>query len=239
VLALLPGAGLSVLPRDRVLTLRAEQRPGGLRPAAYALLGAMRPHPCGILSAALLLRTAALQSIGYFYQKLKTDRSACRILGLGQSGRFCQVPHRVRAAHGDGSAAPAGAAPASESGPYWSLMFEVCESALKPVGQQARPLGGRAWPAVVAETLAGALATRMLAAGDQIVSIYHRRAPVIGISQSQLTGTWVLLQRRTVVDAHVHVITAYARPEALQAVRSQQPLHAANACLISCQHDLC
>ncbi len=58
-------------------------------------------------------------------------------------------------------------------------MFEVCESALKPVGQQTRPLGGRAWPAVVAETLAGALATRMLAAGDQVVSIYHRRAPVM------------------------------------------------------------
>jgi hypothetical protein len=118
-------------------------------------------------------------------------------------------------------------------------MFEVCESALKPVGEQTRPLGGRAWPAVVAETLAGALATRMLAAGDQIVSIYHRRAPVIGTSQTQLTGSWVVPQSRTVVDARVHVITAHARPEAWQAVRSQQPLHAANACLITCQHDLC
>lgn len=76
---------------------------------------------------------------------------------------------------GDGRGAPAGAA--AEPGPYWSLMFEVSESALKPVAQELTPLGGGLWPAVVAETLAGAVATRMLAADDQVVSIYHRRAP--------------------------------------------------------------
>ena len=77
---------------------------------------------------------------------------------------------------GDGRATPAGGAP--EPGPYWSLMFEVSESALKPVAQEPAPLGGGAWPAVVAETLAGAVATRMLAPDDQVVSIYHRRAPM-------------------------------------------------------------
>ena len=77
---------------------------------------------------------------------------------------------------GDGRAAPAGGA--AEPGPYWSLMFEVSESALKPVPQELAPLGGGLWPAVVAETLAGAVATRMLAPDDQVVSIYHRRAPM-------------------------------------------------------------
>lgn len=76
---------------------------------------------------------------------------------------------------GDGSPAPVDAA--AEAGPYWSLMFEVSESPLKPVGQALEGLGGGLWPAVVREALAGALATRMVTAGDNVVSIYHRRAP--------------------------------------------------------------
>ena len=66
---------------------------------------------------------------------------------------------------GDGSPAPVDAA--AEAGPYWSLMFEVSESPLKPVGQALEGLGGGLWPAVVRETLAGALATRMVTAGDR------------------------------------------------------------------------
>ncbi|KAL4428432.1 hypothetical protein ABPG75_002521 [Micractinium tetrahymenae] len=66
-------------------------------------------------------------------------------------------------------------------GPYWSLMFEVSESNYKPVAQQPTKLGGSAvaaqgtWPAVVAETLAGALATQLMQPGDEVVSVYHRR----------------------------------------------------------------
>ncbi|KAF6264651.1 hypothetical protein COO60DRAFT_75783 [Scenedesmus sp. NREL 46B-D3] len=65
----------------------------------------------------------------------------------------------------------------SSSGPYWSLMFEVSESSLKPVAQQPVQLGGTAgtWPAVVRETLQGSVTTRLLRATDQVVSIFHRR----------------------------------------------------------------
>lgn len=56
-------------------------------------------------------------------------------------------------------------------------MFEVSESACKPVDLTPVVLGGHAgtWPAVVAETLQGALNTQLLAPGDEVVSIYHRR----------------------------------------------------------------
>ena len=43
----------------------------------------------------------------------------------------------------DGSAPPAGKADA-RPGPYWSLMFEISESNLKPVAQEPVTLGGTA-----------------------------------------------------------------------------------------------
>jgi protoporphyrinogen oxidase len=76
---------------------------------------------------------------------------------------------------GDGSS-PASAEPAE--GPYWSLMFEVSESAeFKPVKQGDVTLGGTAgtWPEVVRETIEGAINTKLIAPDSEIVSIYHRR----------------------------------------------------------------
>ena len=73
---------------------------------------------------------------------------------------------------GDGGA-PADAA--AGPGPYWSLMFEVSESEMKPVNQAPVQLGGATWPAVVADALRGAVATGLVQAGDQVVSLYHRR----------------------------------------------------------------
>lgn len=64
---------------------------------------------------------------------------------------------------------------AARPGPYWSLMFEVSESTLKPVDTTPTTLGGQEWPAIVRETLAGALATGLISSGDEIVSFYHRR----------------------------------------------------------------
>ena len=54
-------------------------------------------------------------------------------------------------------------------------MFEVSESTLKPVDTTPTLLGGREWPAIVKETLAGALATQLISPDDEIVSFYHRR----------------------------------------------------------------
>lgn len=54
-------------------------------------------------------------------------------------------------------------------------MFEVSESTLKPVNQTPVTLGGQEWPAIVQDTLAGALATGLISPEDKIVSIYHRR----------------------------------------------------------------
>jgi hypothetical protein len=38
-----------------------------------------------------------------------------------------------------------GGEPGEAAGPYWSLMFEISESALKPVNQAAVRLGGGTW----------------------------------------------------------------------------------------------
>ena len=64
---------------------------------------------------------------------------------------------------------------APSPGPYWSLMFEVSESAYKPVEQDIVSIGGRMYPRVVLETLQGAISTGLIAPSDEIVSIYHRR----------------------------------------------------------------
>lgn len=64
----------------------------------------------------------------------------------------------------------------AKEGPYWSLMFEVSESDLKPVESSPESLfGGRSFPAVVADSLRGAVATGLLNEKDEVVSLYHRR----------------------------------------------------------------
>lgn len=74
---------------------------------------------------------------------------------------------------GDGGAVPAAAAPSA--GPYWSLMFEVSESFMKPVAQDPVTVGGATWPRVVLDCLNGAIATGLMTGADQVVSLYHRR----------------------------------------------------------------
>jgi hypothetical protein len=54
-----------------------------------------------------------------------------------------------------------------QPGPYWSVMLEVSESALKPVARDAN--------VVLADALRGLLNTQLLQAHDEIVSTYHRR----------------------------------------------------------------
>ncbi len=56
-------------------------------------------------------------------------------------------------------------------------MFEISESKQKPVNQKPISLGGGTWAEIVKETIVGALNTKMVAAKDEIVSIYHRSAP--------------------------------------------------------------
>ncbi len=50
-------------------------------------------------------------------------------------------------------------------GPYWSLMFEVCQSEQKPVRLNT----------LLEETIRGAIATELLLPSDEIVSTYERR----------------------------------------------------------------
>ena len=60
-----------------------------------------------------------------------------------------------------------GTAPASsdaKEGPYWSIMLEVSESALKPVIRST----------LLTDSIAGLVNTEMLRPGDEIVSTYHR-----------------------------------------------------------------
>jgi hypothetical protein len=63
-----------------------------------------------------------------------------------------------------------GAKPASHSpkeGPYWSLMFEISESSMKPVNAET----------LMADTIQGAVNTSLLTPHDEIVSVYHRKFP--------------------------------------------------------------
>eukprot|EP01006_Ploeotia_vitrea_P001218 TRINITY_DN104416_c0_g1_i1.p1 TRINITY_DN104416_c0_g1~~TRINITY_DN104416_c0_g1_i1.p1 ORF type:complete len:496 (-),score=-13.71 TRINITY_DN104416_c0_g1_i1:106-1593(-) len=54
----------------------------------------------------------------------------------------------------------------AKPGPYWSLMFEVSESAVhKPVNLDT----------IIQETIQGAINTKMIQPTDEIVSIFHRR----------------------------------------------------------------
>ncbi len=72
---------------------------------------------------------------------------------------------------GDGSETPDSK---EESGPYWSLMFEVSESYCKPVNRESGKFAGGTWDGLVKETIQGALNTKLITGSDQIVSIYHR-----------------------------------------------------------------
>ena len=79
---------------------------------------------------------------------------------------------------GDGSTPPSSTeAEAPKGGPYWSLMFEISESKFKPVDCSTVTLGGSAgtWPRVVLDTILGGVATELMAADAEIVSLYHRR----------------------------------------------------------------
>jgi len=80
---------------------------------------------------------------------------------------------------GDGSPANEDEGTTQRGGPYWSLMFEVSESArFKPVSMETVKIGASQqawWPRVVLETILGSLNTKLHSASDDIVSIYHRR----------------------------------------------------------------
>ena len=77
---------------------------------------------------------------------------------------------------------------APKEGPYWSLMFEVSESKLKPVNQKQIGLAGGKWPEIVKETIIGALNTKMIDAEAEIVSVYHRWALPLGVWLSKETA---------------------------------------------------
>ena len=54
----------------------------------------------------------------------------------------------------------------ARAGPYWSLMFEVSESAVhKPVNLET----------IIKDTIQGAINTKMISSTDEIVSVFHRR----------------------------------------------------------------
>jgi len=79
---------------------------------------------------------------------------------------------------------------APAGGPWWSLMFEVSESALKPVDWQTRVrIGEQTWPKIVLETLQGAVNTQLVRDTDEVVSLYHRRcAAPIGALHFDMRG---------------------------------------------------
>ncbi|WVQ79559.1 hypothetical protein IAT38_001658 [Cryptococcus sp. DSM 104549] len=59
----------------------------------------------------------------------------------------------------------------AREGPYWSLMFEVCQSADKPVDLES----------LMKETVRGAVATELMLPTDEIVSFYERSpTPTLG-----------------------------------------------------------
>jgi protoporphyrinogen oxidase len=97
--------------------------------------------------------------------------------------------------HGSGADA---ADKAARPGPYWSLMFEVSESELKPVDCSLVDIGASKLPNVVRDTLLGAVATKLISADDEVVSIYHRRieygypTPSLGRDDAANQGlTWL------------------------------------------------
>src|SRR5207247_755853 len=78
----------------------------------------------------------------------------------------------------------------AEPGPYWSLMLEISESAAVAQMDAAR---------IVDATVQGCLATSLLRAGDEIVSIHHRRVehgyPTPGLERDAALATLLPLLR--------------------------------------------
>lgn len=66
-------------------------------------------------------------------------------------------------------------------------MFEVSESELKPVNNAVEAFAGGEWAGVVRECVLGALATTLISADDQIVSLYHRCAAPPGTTRQVIT----------------------------------------------------
>ena len=56
------------------------------------------------------------------------------------------------------------------------IWVQVSESHCKAVEQKPEQLAGGTWPAIVAETIRGAINTKLISPTDQIVSLYHRWA---------------------------------------------------------------
>ena len=68
--------------------------------------------------------------------------------------------------HGDKDIPVTAEESTARPGPYWSLMFEVSESAeFKPVNVDT----------IVEETIQGAISTAMISSADEVVSVYYRR----------------------------------------------------------------
>lgn len=92
-----------------------------------------------------------------FYPDGSSVGSSATADGEGDSGSF-KPKTRVE------TTVPSNTEP--QPGPYWSLMFEVSESAMhKPVDAKT----------IIEDTIRGAVNTSMVQPTDEIVSIYHRR----------------------------------------------------------------
>ena len=80
-------------------------------------------------------------------------------------------------------------------------MFEVSESEkFKPVDQSPVSVGGKTWPALVRDTIVGAINTKLISSTDQIVSIYHRRASEA--NQSSLFMSFTRIGQNSRYNAH-------------------------------------
>jgi hypothetical protein len=72
--------------------------------------------------------------------------------------------------------------------------------------QEQQQLAGGSWPAIVRETIQGAINTSLISATDQIVSIYHRCRLVLQELTTALISCGTLLhldQSLCLVTAHV------------------------------------
>ena len=65
------------------------------------------------------------------------------------------LPTLCRASTDDNTLGEKSAEEAGKAGPYWSLMFEISESTMKPVDHTPRMVGGQMLDGVVADTIQG------------------------------------------------------------------------------------
>jgi protoporphyrinogen oxidase len=168
------GALLTTAPLD--LTLAMVGRPDladGLSYSSTHIIGVGLRGPCPHPSKCWLYFPEddcpfyrATVFSNYAAANVPGAEAALRTLCRGDGGAWVE---------GEGGG-EASSSSSSSTGPYWSLMFEVSESAShKPVDSSPAPLGGTHWPAVVADTLRGAVATGLISADSAVVSLYHRR----------------------------------------------------------------